>query len=218
MLIHIHRDGEQFGPYTLEDLNTYLQQGSLLTTDQAWWEGGPGWVPMEQVPGVILPGGNPPISQVAPSGRRKGMIIAAAVVGVAVVAFAGVKILGGSEKPSEPASSATGEDSGTNIGGPGAAKGSAAFAKVEPILRKYSCFDCHHSKESGKEAKADLDFAFPATTKTFLIPNQPGNPSTTRLILAITPGAGRPMPPNGPMISDAEVEVIKEWIAGGAKF
>ena len=55
-MIHVLRDGQQFGPYALEDLNTYLAQGSLLPTDQAWWEGAPSWVPMDQVPGVILPG------------------------------------------------------------------------------------------------------------------------------------------------------------------
>ena len=52
VMIHVMRDGQQFGPYTLEDLNSYLAQGTLLPTDQAWWEGAPAWVPMDQVPGV----------------------------------------------------------------------------------------------------------------------------------------------------------------------
>ena len=56
MLIHVNRDGEQFGPYTIEDLNAYLAQGSILPTDQAWYEGAAGWMPMDQVPGVVLPG------------------------------------------------------------------------------------------------------------------------------------------------------------------
>jgi len=33
MMIHIQRDGQQFGPYTLEDLNQYLADGSLLPSD-----------------------------------------------------------------------------------------------------------------------------------------------------------------------------------------
>ena len=56
MMIHILRDDQQFGPYTVEDLNSYLVQGSILPTDQAWYEGAVGWMPMDQVPGVILPG------------------------------------------------------------------------------------------------------------------------------------------------------------------
>ena len=55
VMIHVMRDGQQFGPYTLEDLNSYLAQRTLLPTDQVWWEGAPAWVPMDQVPGVQLP-------------------------------------------------------------------------------------------------------------------------------------------------------------------
>ena len=52
MMIHISRDGEQFGPYTLEDANAYLAQGSLLPTDQAWYEGTVDWMPITEVPGI----------------------------------------------------------------------------------------------------------------------------------------------------------------------
>ena len=38
-MIHVMRDGQQFGPYTIEDINAYLAQGTLLPTDQAWYEG-----------------------------------------------------------------------------------------------------------------------------------------------------------------------------------
>ena len=91
------------------------------------------------------------------------------------------------------------------------------FSTVEGIFRKYRCMECHNSKESNK-VEADLDFSFPTTTRAFTSPNQPGNPATAPLVLAITPGAGRPMPPNGPMISKGEVQQIMDWIAAGAKF
>jgi len=55
-MIHVMRDGQQYGPYTLEDLNSHLAAGSLLPTDQAWYEGAPAWMPMNQVPGVVVPG------------------------------------------------------------------------------------------------------------------------------------------------------------------
>ena len=96
--------------------------------------------------------------------------------------------------------------------------GNQIFSKtVESIFRKNRCFECHNSKES-KKAKADLDFSNPNTLRAFVSPNQKGNPATTPLILAITPGAAEPMPPNGPAVSNADVELIKQWIAAGAKF
>ena len=54
-MIHVMRDGQQYGPYTLEDLNAHLAAGSLLPSDQAWYEGAPAWMPMNQVPGVVVP-------------------------------------------------------------------------------------------------------------------------------------------------------------------
>ena len=44
-MIHVMRDGQQFGPYTIEDINAYLAQGTLLPTDQAWYEGAANWMP-----------------------------------------------------------------------------------------------------------------------------------------------------------------------------
>lgn len=66
MLIHVSRDGQQFGPYTPEDVQTFLADGSLLTTDMGWVEGAADWVPLPQlvasaaapppaVPGVVCP-------------------------------------------------------------------------------------------------------------------------------------------------------------------
>ena len=75
MMIHVMRDGQQFGPYTLEDLNSYLAQRTLLPTDQVWWEGAPAWVPMDQVPGVQLPG-MPVVAPVAGKGVADPMAAA----------------------------------------------------------------------------------------------------------------------------------------------
>ena len=53
-MIHILRDGQQFGPYSLEEINAFLADGSLLPSDQAWYEGAPEWIPLTEVPGVAL--------------------------------------------------------------------------------------------------------------------------------------------------------------------
>ncbi|SVC99955.1 uncharacterized protein METZ01_LOCUS352809, partial [marine metagenome] len=60
MQIHVNKDGQQIGPYDLEQVNQYLEQGSLLPTDPAWHEGLDGWVPLNQVEGVVVPGASAP--------------------------------------------------------------------------------------------------------------------------------------------------------------
>ena len=60
MQIHVNKDGQQIGPYHLEQVNQYFEQGSLLPTDPAWHEGLAGWVPLNQVGGVVVPGASAP--------------------------------------------------------------------------------------------------------------------------------------------------------------
>ena len=51
MNIYVHKDGTQYGPYTLEQLQQYLQQGSFTLQDQACHDG-QNWVTIAQVPGI----------------------------------------------------------------------------------------------------------------------------------------------------------------------
>jgi len=53
MMIHISRDGEQFGPYSSEQVQEYLAAGQLLPTDLAWYEGASDWVPVTAVAGGV---------------------------------------------------------------------------------------------------------------------------------------------------------------------
>ena len=52
MQVHIDRNGKRFGPYSIEDINAYLANGTLLPTDLAWQDGMTDWLPLPQVPGV----------------------------------------------------------------------------------------------------------------------------------------------------------------------
>ena len=214
MLIHISRDGEQFGPYTLEDANAYLAQGSLFPTDQAWYEGTVDWMPITEVPGIQW-GTAPEVA--ATGGKSKTLLyagIAAAVFGVVGWGYLGLF------KKKEPSVSTDASPAANQTESPkstSSTSGSASFSKtVEPIFRKHGCYKCHNSKESNK-VEADLDFSIRSSLKPFLSPNQKGNPATTPLVLALTATAadGRPMPPEGPRVSDAEVEKIKKWIVAG---
>jgi len=60
MQILINRDGQQLGPYTLEQVNEYLAAGSLSPDDPAWHEGLAEWVPLNQVGGIVVPAASTP--------------------------------------------------------------------------------------------------------------------------------------------------------------
>lgn len=55
MEIHVNRNGQQFGPYSAEEVQSYLAQGTLFPGDFAWHEGLPTWTPLSQIPGLGAP-------------------------------------------------------------------------------------------------------------------------------------------------------------------
>ena len=76
MNIYVHKDGTQYGPYTLEQLQEYIQQGSFTLQDQACHDG-QNWVPVAQVPGISQTGAAPaqqvanPAAPQQAAGRKK---------------------------------------------------------------------------------------------------------------------------------------------------
>ena len=53
MQIYVNKDGQQFGPYTMEELQQYLQQGHFTAQDFVFYDGCQEWVAIAQVPGLI---------------------------------------------------------------------------------------------------------------------------------------------------------------------
>ena len=49
MPYHISREGQTYGPYTLEDLQRYVATGNVLLTDLAKSDDSPDWVPVAQI-------------------------------------------------------------------------------------------------------------------------------------------------------------------------
>ncbi|MEN6603036.1 MAG: GYF domain-containing protein [Bryobacteraceae bacterium] len=47
----IHRGGQQYGPYSVEELKQFVASGNVLPSDMAWAEGMPAWVPVSQILG-----------------------------------------------------------------------------------------------------------------------------------------------------------------------
>jgi predicted nucleic acid-binding Zn-ribbon protein len=66
MQVHINRGSERYGPFSIEEVNGYLADGTLQPMDQAWQDGMPDWVPISQIPNVIMPADkpSPPLSSV----------------------------------------------------------------------------------------------------------------------------------------------------------
>jgi hypothetical protein len=60
MQIHIDRGGQRLGPYSVEQVNAHLTDGSILPTDLGWTDGMADWVPITQVSGVTTAEGTPP--------------------------------------------------------------------------------------------------------------------------------------------------------------
>ena len=49
MPIHISRGDESSGPYSLEEVQEFLDQGLLLSTDLAWQKGLDEWIPLSEL-------------------------------------------------------------------------------------------------------------------------------------------------------------------------
>ena len=50
MEVYVSKGGQQYGPYTVEQLREYVQQGNFLTGDYACFDG-QNWVAIADVPG-----------------------------------------------------------------------------------------------------------------------------------------------------------------------
>src|SRR5260221_3117416 len=89
MKYYIQRQLNEYGPYTLADLQRYVAQGSILLTDLARSEGMTDWVPVSQVignipvpvPAAAMPVANQAYGGVPVSGGGKGYPPAAPVLG-----------------------------------------------------------------------------------------------------------------------------------------
>jgi hypothetical protein len=243
MNIHVMRDGQQFGPYTLEDVNAALAQGTLLPADQAWYEGAPDWMLLTQVPGVISPGAAPvpaaavpvavavdPMAAANPavaaadaavvsavnqgSKKKKTLVIAGSTVGVIVIAMVLCFVYPGFLKDK------TGGDGGGNKGGGNgggsSGTGDTFAAVVQPILKKSTCYDCHDGSDPDKKSNKALNLDVNESIREDV---KPGDPENSKLITRLT-DVGEPMPPEGKgdMLSADDVAKIKAWIKAGAKF
>ena len=114
--IHVLRDGQQFGPYSIEQISAMLADGSLLPTDLAWSPTANQWVSIMEV----VPAQAAPITATVPSQAGKGKMMMAVGGGVLAVAAAVIFVFfnpfsDGEEKSDPPEKEAKKADE--NVGG-----------------------------------------------------------------------------------------------------
>ena len=66
MNYQVSRNGQLYGPYTLEDLQRYVASGNVLPTDMAKSEEMPAWVPVAQILGMPAASA-PPVTYAPPT-------------------------------------------------------------------------------------------------------------------------------------------------------
>ena len=92
----------------------------------------------------------------------------------------------------------------------------ANFATVLNIFEKAKCFDCHIIGGSGEDVFLDTRAALVDSVREIVIP---GDPDSSGLVISISPGARKPMPPKKPgykPLEENEIALIREWIKKGA--
>ncbi|MBI1357772.1 MAG: DUF1553 domain-containing protein [Acidobacteria bacterium] len=88
--------------------------------------------------------------------------------------------------------------------------------QVQPILKK--CLPCHGRDEHARQANLRLDSFEHATGKSGGHPGiAPGDAAHSRIVARVQDDKN-PMPPGGERLSAAEIDVLKQWIDGGAKY
>ena len=89
--------------------------------------------------------------------------------------------------------------------------------EVRPLLAK-NCYACHGPDEAHREADLRLDVRDAAIESGAIAPGAPDESELIRRITSDDPEERMPPPKTGRQLSAAEVQTLRDWIAGGAKF
>jgi hypothetical protein len=89
----IYRSGQQFGPYSRENLQQYLADGRILPMDLGWTDGSTQWVPLSQLLAITsVPASPLPLQPSLPRPFAAGPITAGAKEGMQSIVFGAIII------------------------------------------------------------------------------------------------------------------------------
>jgi len=87
---------------------------------------------------------------------------------------------------------------------------------VRPVLTD-KCFSCHGPDEKRRKAKLRLDVE-DAKGSTVIVPGKPGDSILIDRITATDESERMPPVKTGKSLTAAEIDILRRWIAGGAKY
>jgi len=101
-------------------------------------------------------------------------------------------------------------------------RGKSFNEQVRPILAR-TCFKCHGPDENTRKAKLRLDLAEAATKpadsgERAVVPGRPDESELVRRIFAEDPSERMPPPESKLTLAPSDRQVLKQWIAEGAKY
>lgn len=248
MQIHIHREGQDFGPYTLEQVNQYLVEGSIVPTDMAWYDGAPDWIPLPKVPGVEVPAGA--AAGAAASGGSKKTVVWISIAAVAAAAITGGIVFvvvnnGGGASKSAKAGGGDGGGGGSSKSGSGNSSGGGSGGDG---MGMDGGMDMGMDNGMAMGMEMGMDGGGPDAAKVHALLEKkcfrchgngkskggysldsrssaldaikPGNPAGSRLLALVRrDDPDDAMPPkDSEALSKAEVGMIEAWIKAGAKW
>ena len=73
MGILINKNGQQAGPYTIEEARAMVLAGQLSATDWAWPDGATAWIALKDVPGFASPSGTTQAAPPAPPNQEQDL-------------------------------------------------------------------------------------------------------------------------------------------------
>lgn len=62
MQIYVGKNGQQLGPFSLEEINRKLADGTFAATDLGWHEGAAAWAALSSIAGVVVPAPATPLT------------------------------------------------------------------------------------------------------------------------------------------------------------
>jgi hypothetical protein len=91
MEIHIIRDGEQWGPFSIEEINEELEEGTLSHDGLAWHDGLTDWTAIRNIAGITSR--REPLKVIQKNNERTSIVQPASNVGGAIFSMKGVQDL-----------------------------------------------------------------------------------------------------------------------------
>lgn len=94
----------------------------------------------------------------------------------------------------------------------------ASFSRdIQPVLAR-NCFACHGPDEGDRQAELRLDLREAAVSSGAIVPGAPDESELIRRVFSTDPEVQMPPPRAHAVVTDAQKELLRQWIAEGAKY